>query len=89
MTSYVGIQLERINMRKKSDEVFGAIAVALLLIITAWGNALAMLIVSGLGLIAAIIFRRRLLHGGALIIMVVGCVVSGLLAAAITVGLTS
>ena len=69
-------------MRTKSDEAIGAIAVAVLLILTAWGNALAMLIVSGLGLLAALVFRRRHFQGSALVVTV-GCLVSGLLATGI------
>lgn len=76
-------------MKNKSDEAIGAVAVALLLILTAWGNAIAMFIVSVLGLIAALVFRRRLLHGSSLIVIVVGCLVAGLLATAATIGLTN
>ena len=75
-------------MTHKYDETIGAVGVALLLILTAWGNALAMLIVSILGLIAALVFRRRFLRGSAMV-LVVGCTVAGLIATASSLGLTS
>jgi hypothetical protein len=46
---------------------FAAIAVSLLLILTAWGNAQMMLIVATLGLVAMLfIFRKEINQGGAL-----------------------
>lgn len=49
-----------------SDKL-AAVAVALLLILTAWGNAVIMLILAVLGLVASVIyFRRRITRGGAL-----------------------
>lgn len=44
-----------------------AVAVALLLILTAWGNAAVMLITAVLGLLLGVVlFRKRLARGGAL-----------------------
>jgi hypothetical protein len=44
-----------------------AVAVSLLLILTAWGNAVVMLVVAVLGLAASVLFfRKRITHGGAL-----------------------
>lgn len=52
--------------QSQSDKI-AAVAVALLLILTAWGNAVIMLIVAVLGLVASVIyFRRRTTRGGAL-----------------------
>ena len=74
-------------MTHKYDEAIGAVGVATLLILTAWGNALAMFIVSALGLLTAVVLRRRSLRIGALV-LTVGCLTSALLATAITLGLT-
>ena len=53
-----------------------AVAVALLLILTAWGNAEIMLIVAVLGLVvSAILLRKRITQGGA-ISAALGCVVA-------------
>jgi hypothetical protein len=50
----------------RSDRL-AAVAVALLLILTAWGNAVVMLAVAGLGLVAGMIFfGRGFIKGGAL-----------------------
>jgi O-antigen ligase len=58
-----------------SDKL-AAIAVALLLILTAWGNAAIMLIVAVLGLIvSATLFRKRITKGGALS-AALGCIVA-------------
>ena len=44
-----------------------AVSVALLLILTAWGNAVIMLIVAALGLaVSLILFRKQITRGGAL-----------------------
>ena len=52
------------------------VAVALLLILTAWGNAEIMLIVAVLGLVvSAILLRKRITQGGA-ISAALGCVVA-------------
>ena len=55
------------NNEARSDQ-FAAIAVALLLILTAWGNALAMLVVSAFGLVVGMLFfRKSMARGGALV----------------------
>ena len=49
-----------------SDKL-AAVAVAVLLILTAWGNAEVMLVVAALGLaIGVLLFRKQLTRGGAL-----------------------
>lgn len=49
-----------------SDKL-AAVAVALLLILTAWGNAVVMLVVAALGLaVSLILFRKQITRGGAL-----------------------
>jgi len=54
------------NNQSQSDK-FAAIAIAVLLILTAWGNALAMLVVSLLGLVVGFLFfRKSIARGGAL-----------------------
>ena len=63
------------NDESLSDKM-AAVAVALLLILTAWGNATIMLIVSVLGLVlSAILLRKRITQGGALP-AALGCVVA-------------
>ena len=53
-----------------------AVAVALLLILTAWGNAAIMLVAAAIGLVvSAILFRIQLTRGGALS-ATLGCVVA-------------
>jgi hypothetical protein len=54
------------NNQTLSDK-FAVIAIAVLLILTAWGNALAMLVVSVLGLVVGLLFfRKSIARGGAL-----------------------
>jgi len=54
------------NNQSHSDK-FAALAVAILLILTAWGNAVAMLVVSLLGLaVGFLFFRKSVARGGAL-----------------------
>lgn len=61
--------------RTLSDKM-AAVAVALLLILTAWGNAAILLIASVLGLVAsAILYRTRITQGGALS-AALGCMVA-------------
>ena len=58
------------------DDAFPAVAVAVLLILTAWGNAIAMMIVSAVGLIIGLfLYRGRFLKGG-LLAAAVACVVA-------------
>jgi hypothetical protein len=48
--------------QSRSDKL-AAVAVALLLILTAWGNAVAMLVVAVLGLVASVLFyQKRISH---------------------------
>ena len=61
---------------KSLSDKLAAIAVALLLILTAWGNAAIMLIAAAIGLVvSAILFRIQLTRGGALS-ATLGCVVA-------------
>jgi len=54
------------NDQSLSDK-FAALAVAVLLILTAWGNAVAMLVVAVLGLVVGLLlFRKSITRGGAL-----------------------
>lgn len=54
------------NNQSLSDKL-AALAVAVLLILTAWGNAVAMLVVAVLGLAAGVLlFRKSIARGGAL-----------------------
>lgn len=62
-----------------AQAAFPPIAVAALLILTAWGNAIAMLIVSAAGLIVgAIIYRRALFKGAALVSFVAFVIAAGI-----------
>jgi hypothetical protein len=55
-------------MDKESlSDRFAALAVAMLLILTAWGNAMAMLVVAVLGLaVGVLLFRKSITRGGLL-----------------------
>jgi hypothetical protein len=54
------------NNQSLSDKL-AALAVAVLLILTAWGNAVVMLAVGALGLaVSALFFRKSIARGGAL-----------------------
>lgn len=47
---------------KKRDEVFGVLFVVMLLLLTAWGNAVAMAVFSGIGCVVALaVLSRRTL----------------------------
>ena len=49
------------------DDKLAAVAVSLLLILAAWGNAVVMLVVAVLGLFVSVLFfRKRMARGGAL-----------------------
>ncbi len=53
------------------EDKFAALTIAVLLILTAWGNAVAMLVVSIPGLVAwALFFRKSMVRGGALVVTV-------------------
>ena len=61
---------------KSLSDKLAAVAVAVLLILTAWGNAAIMLIAAAIGLVvSAILFRIQLTRGGALS-ATLGCVVA-------------
>ena len=49
------------------NDKLAALAVAMLLVLTAWGNAVAMLVVAALGLVVGLLFfRKSITQGGAL-----------------------
>jgi hypothetical protein len=69
----------------KSQETFGVVAVALLLILTAWGNALAMMIVCAIATLAgSFMFRKQLANIA--VVAVVACIVA--IAAVLLMGST-
>jgi hypothetical protein len=70
----------------KNEDIFGAVSVALLLLLTAWGNAWAMVIASALGLIAGLILFRGSLLRGAVLAATVACVMAAAIAVAIWLG---
>jgi hypothetical protein len=62
-----------------AQSAFPPIAVATLLLLTAWGNAIAMLTVSATGLIVgAIIYRRALFKGAAFVAFVAFLIAAGI-----------
>jgi hypothetical protein len=64
-----------VDSQTRSD-ILAAVAVALLLILTAWGNAVIMLIVAALGLaVSLMLFRKQITRGGALS-ATLGCVLA-------------
>jgi hypothetical protein len=66
------------------DSVFGAIAVSVLLIGTATGNAYAMLGMSVAALVGMMVFARRRLVKGGLFPALVAAVIAALVAIALT-----
>lgn len=68
--------------KQSSNDKFAAITVAGLLLLTAWGNANAMLIFGALGLVIGVLFFRKNLGRGAMLAATVGCVVAILIALA-------
>lgn len=58
------------------DDRFAALAVAVLLILTAWGNAVAMLVISALGLVVGLVLFRRSNTRGGFLAAIVGLVVA-------------
>ena len=65
--------------QNSAEAAFPPIAVATLLILTAWGNAIAMFIVSATGLIVgAIIYRRDLFKGAAFVAFVAFVIAAGI-----------
>lgn len=63
------------NNQSLSDR-FAALAVAVLLILTAWGNAEAMLAVAVLGLVVGLLLFRKSITRGAVLAATVGCAVA-------------
>ena len=76
---------DEIPAREKED-AFGAIAIAILLILTAWGNALALLIGSLVGLVVMLILFRGKLHHGAGLVVAASVLVAILIAVALFLG---
>jgi hypothetical protein len=62
-------------LRRSGDHSAGAL-VALLLILTAWGNALAMLIVSGLSLVVGLFISRGRIGRGVPFVVLAACIVA-------------
>jgi hypothetical protein len=73
----------RAKPNMKNEDVFGAVSVALLLLLTAWGNAWALVIASALGLIAGLILFRGSLLRGAGLAATVACVMAAAIEIAI------
>ena len=65
----------------KDEDVFGTVSVAVLLILTAWGNAWALFVVSALGLVAGLLMFRRNSLRGAVLAATVACVLAAAMAA--------
>jgi 4-amino-4-deoxy-L-arabinose transferase-like glycosyltransferase len=66
----------------RADHVFSALAMAAILILTAWGNAIAMLLVSALGLcVAALLLRGRRRSRGQLAAVVLAAMLAAAIAA--------
>lgn len=74
-----------IPVREKADGL-AAVAIAVMLVLTAWGNALAMMIGSLLGLVLMMIFFKGRLHHGAGLAVMVGVAMVLLMAVAIYLG---
>jgi hypothetical protein len=68
---------------KNREDSFGAVSIAMLLLMTAWASAWAMVIASALGLAAGLIWFRRGRFRGAMIVMAA----AGLMAAALALAL--
>ena len=71
---------------KEKEDALAAIAIAVLLILTAWGNAVAMLIGSLVGLVLMTIFFKGRLHHGAGLAAAVAVVVAAVIALALFLG---
>ena len=63
------------NNQSLSDKL-AALAVAVLLILTAWGNAFAMLVVALLGLVIGLLFFRRSIGRGGVLAATVGFILA-------------
>ncbi|MGD9092504.1 MAG: hypothetical protein PVF74_06630 [Anaerolineales bacterium] len=69
------------EIQSLSDE-FEAVAVAILLIFTAWGNAMAMLIVAAIGLFVFVLISRKNIPRGGVIAAIAGFILSIVIALA-------
>ena len=69
----------------RRDDLFGAIAVCALLIGTATGNGLAMMVISAAVLVVMQVFGRKRLMSGALLVALVAAVTAVLIAVVLTV----
>lgn len=76
---------DEIPVKEKVDAL-AAIAIAAMLFLTAWGNALALFIGSLVGLVVMMIWFKGRLHRGAGLAAMVGIVVAILIAIAISLG---
>jgi hypothetical protein len=68
-------QKGELNM-KSLDDVFGAVVLATLLLLCAWGNATAMLVVSAILLVAGLVLFRAHTFRSKLLALVLGSVVA-------------
>jgi hypothetical protein len=66
--------------RQSLNDKLAAIIVAVLLILTAWGNAVVMLVVSLLGLVVGLLFFRKNITKGGPLAAVVGFVLAIIIA---------
>ena len=71
---------------KEKEDALAAIAIAILLILTAWGNAVVMMIGSLVGLVLMMIFFKGKLHHGAGLAAIVAIVVAVTIAIAFFLG---
>jgi hypothetical protein len=69
----------------RRDDLFGAVAVCTLVIGTATGNALAMLVISAAALVAMAVFGRERLTSGALLAALVAAVTAAVLSVVSTI----
>ena len=72
--------------RKEKEDAFAAIAIAIILILTAWGNAIAMMIGSVVALVMMLVVCEGRLFRGAALPVVVAISVAVILAIAFLVG---
>jgi hypothetical protein len=73
------------SIESRRDDLFGAIAVCVLLIGTATGNALAMALISAAALVVMAVFGRKRLMSGALLVALVAALTAVVVAIILTV----
>ena len=73
------------SSESRRDDLFGAIAVCVLLIGTATGNALVMLGMSVAALVVMAVFGRKRLTSGALLAVLVAAVTAALVSIVLTI----